>query len=156
MMDERIHIEPMTAVWVPQVAALEPLCFSTPWSEAGVATELENPVSRWFVAVEDGQVRGYAGSHQVMDESEVMNIATDPAHRRRGIAEALLRHLCAVLAETEAEFILLEVRESNAPARALYEKLGFYQVGKRPHYYSQPDEAGIIMRKELRDEHSGH
>ena len=61
-----------------------------------------------------------------------------------------------VLAETEAEFILLEVRESNTPARTLYEKLGFYQVGKRPHYYSQPDEAGIIMRKELRDEHSGH
>ena len=156
MMDRSLHIEPMTAAWVPQVAALEPLCFSTPWSESGIAAELDNPVSHWYVAVEEGQVRGYAGGHQVLDEAEVMNIATDPAHRRRGIAEALLRHLCAQLQASGAEFILLEVRESNAPARTLYEKLGFAQVGRRPHYYSQPDEAGIIMRKELRDAHSCH
>ena len=81
------YLEPMTRVWVPQVAALEPLCFSAPWSEAGVAAELENPVSRWYVAVEDGQVRGYIGTHQVLDEGEIMNLATDPAQRRRGAHE---------------------------------------------------------------------
>lgn len=156
MIEDTIRIEPMTAAWVPQVAALEPLCFSTPWSEAGVAAELENPVSRWFVALEDGQVRGYAGVHQVLDEAEVMNLATDPVHRRRGIAEALLRRLFTELTGSGAVFLLLEVRESNTPARTLYEKLGFRAVGRRPHYYSQPDEAGIIMRKELQDEHSGH
>ncbi len=144
-----IRIEPMTRELVPQVAALEPLCFSEPWSEAGVAAELDNPVSRWFVALEDGAVRGYVGSHQVLDEAEVMNLATDPAHRRRGIAEALLRRLCQVLRERGAAFLLLEVRESNAPARALYDKLGFVPVGRRPRYYQNPEEAGIIMRKEL-------
>ena len=143
------HIEPMTRGWVPQVAALEPLCFSTPWSEAGVAAELENPVSRWYVAVEDGQVRGYIGTHQVLDEGEIMNLATDPAQRRRGIARALLTHACAQLTAAGAAYLLLEVRESNTPARALYAALGFTQVGRRPHYYSQPDEAGLILRKEL-------
>ena len=149
-----IVIEPMTASHVPAVAALEPLCFADPWSAAGVAAELENPVSRWYVALEDGAVRGYIGSHQVIDEAEVMNLAVDPAYRRRGIGERLLRHLSQTLAGTGAAYLLLEVRESNAPARTLYEKVGFLPIGKRPHYYSHPDEAGIIMRKELHDAHS--
>ena len=144
-----IHIEPMTAAWVPQVAALEPLCFSTPWSEAGVAAELDNPVSQWYVAVEDGQVCGYVGGHLVIDEGEVMNLATAPTHRRRGIAEQLLRHLCHKMKQAGAAFLLLEVRESNTSARTLYEKCGFTTVGRRPHYYSQPDETGLVLRKEL-------
>jgi len=149
-----ISVEAMTAARVPAVAALEPLCFSEPWSEAGVAAELENPVSRWFVALEDGVVRGYIGSHQVLEEAEVMNLAVDPAQRRRGVGELLLRHLCSVLRDAGAEYLLLEVRESNEPARRLYEKVGFRPVGRRPRYYQNPEETGIVMRKELRDAHS--
>lgn len=149
-----ISVEVMTAAHVPAVAALEPLCFSEPWSEASVATELENPVSRWFVAVENGAVRGYIGSHQVLEEAEVMNLAVDPTQRRRGIGETLLRYLCGVLRDIGADYLLLEVRESNAPARTLYEKVGFYPIGRRPRYYQNPEETGIIMRKELRDAHS--
>ena len=66
---------------VPQVAALEKMCFCDPWSENSVASELENPLSRWLVAVEGEQVLGYVGSQTVLDESDMMNLAVDPAFR---------------------------------------------------------------------------
>ena len=133
---------------VPQVAKLEKLCFSDPWSEKSVASELENELAHWLVAVEGDRVAGYVGSQTVCGETDMMNVAVHPDFRRQGIAEALVKGLVADLKEMGSRCLTLEVRASNIPAQKLYEKLGFAQVGKRPKYYRNPKEDALILRKE--------
>lgn len=144
-----MRIERMTAERVCAVAELEQLCFADPWSEKSIASELENKLAFWLVAVEDDQVVGYIGSQTVMDESDMMNVAVHPHHRRKGIAEALVTALVSALKEKGSVSLTLEVRASNEPAKALYEKLGFAQAGRRPNYYRNPKEDAIILRKML-------
>ena len=138
----------MTADHVAQVAALEAICFQDPWSEKSVASELTNPLSLWLVALDGERVAGYVGSQSVMGESDMMNVAVHPDYRRRGIAEKLCLALVDALKEKGNHCLTLEVRASNAPAKALYEKLGFAQVGLRKNYYRNPREDACILRKE--------
>ena len=143
-----IQLIPMDSRHVAQVAALEKQCFSEPWSENSVASELSNPLSAWLVAMDGDALAGYVGSQSVMGESDMMNIAVDAHYRRQGIAQALVEALVAQLKEKGNHSLTLEVRISNAPAIALYEKLGFAQVGRRPNYYRNPKEDALILRKE--------
>ena len=138
----------MKAHHVPQVAALEKLCFADPWSEMSIASELGNIWSYWLVAVDGDQVVGYIGSQSSYDETDVMNVAVHPDWRRLGIAESLIENLIRELKNRGSHALLLEVRASNAPANALYEKLGFVQVGCRKNYYRNPKEDALILRKE--------
>ena len=142
-------IEKMNASHVPQIAELEKLCFSDPWSEKSIETELSCRLSLWLVAIEGEQVVGYVGSQTVIDESDMMNIAVHPNFRRLGIAEAMIAALTDALREKDSRALTLEVRASNVPAIALYEKLGFSQVGLRKNYYRNPKEDALILRKEL-------
>ena len=134
---------------VAPIAALEKLCFSDPWSENSIAYELTSRLSYWLVAVENGEVVGYVGSQSVLGESDMMNVAVHPDHRRKGVAEALVLALAKDLKERDNVCLTLEVRVSNEPAIALYEKLGFTQVGRRPNYYRNPREDALILRKTL-------
>ncbi len=143
-----IKIEKMSEKFVPAVAELERNCFSMPWSERSIAGELVNPLALWLVAVEDGKLVGYIGSQAVMDEADVMNVAVDMNYRRRGIGEALVKELVALLKKSGIRCLTLEVRAGNEPAVTLYEKLGFVQVGRRPGYYQKPKEDALILRKE--------
>ena len=143
-----IRLEWMTDAYVAQVAELEKLCFSDPWSESSVASELKNPLSLWLVALDDATVAGYVGSQSVLDEADMMNVAVHPDYRRKGIARQLVTELVAALAKKGVHSLALEVRASNAPAIALYEQLGFQQVGRRPNYYRNPKEDALILRKE--------
>ena len=129
-----IDIIPMNETHVAPIAALEKLCFCDPWSENSIAYELTSRLSYWLVAVEDGVVVGYIGSQSVLGESDMMNVAVHPDHRRKGIAEKLIAALSEGLKERNNVCLTLEVRASNAPAIALYDKLGFTQVGRRPNY----------------------
>ena len=138
----------MTAAQVSQVAALEKICFSDPWSEKSIASELENPLSLWLVALDGDIVAGYVGSQTVLGETDMMNLAVHPEYRRRGIARELVAGLTERLKGMGSHCLTLEVRASNLPARALYGKLGFVQVGLRPKYYQNPREDGLILRKE--------
>ena len=144
-----MEISRMTEEHVPQVAALEAICFRDPWSEASVRSELTNPLSLWLVATENDMVAGYVGSQTVLDESDMMNVAVHPDHRRRGIAESLVTALCDSLKQKGSSSLTLEVRSSNLGAIALYEKLGFTQVGLRKNYYRNPKEDALILRKIL-------
>ena len=144
-----IEIIPMNEGHVAPIAQLEKLCFSDPWSENSIASELNSRLSHWLVAVENGQVVGYIGSQSVLGESDMMNVAVHPDHRRRGIAEALVTALSKDLKARDNVCLTLEVRASNAPAIALYEKLGFAQVGLRKNYYRNPKEDARILRKAL-------
>ena len=78
----------------------------------------------------------------------MMNVAVSPDYRRQGIGEQLVTELVRRLAENGSHCLSLEVRVSNEPAKALYQKLGFVRVGLRPRYYSKPKEDGLILRKE--------
>ena len=133
---------------VAQVAVLEKMCFSDPWSENSVASELNNPLSLWLVAEENQTVCGYIGSQTVLDETDMMNIAVHPECRRRGIAAALIAELVHQLRERGSHILRLEVRESNAPAIALYEAMGFTRLGLRKNYYRNPKENALILGKE--------
>ena len=143
-----MKIIPMNESHVAQVAALEKLCFSDPWSENSVASELENPLSLWLIAEEDGAVCGYVGSQTVLDETDMMNIAVHPDCRRKGIAAALITELVSRLKARGSRVLRLEVRESNFSAIALYEALGFTQLGLRKNYYRNPKENALILGKE--------
>ena len=144
-----MEIVKMEQSHVAPIAALEKLCFSDPWSENSIAYELTSRLSYWLVAVENGEVVGYIGSQSVLGESDMMNVAVHPDHRRKGIAEALVLALAKDLKEQDNVCLILEVRVSNTPAIALYEKLGFTQVGRRPNYYRNPKEDALILRKTL-------
>ena len=141
-------IEPMNASHVPQIAQLEKRCFSDPWSEKSIASELENPLSVWLVAVDGGQLIGYVGSQTVLGETDMMNLAVAPEARRQGTGRALVLALVDSLTEKGSHSLMLEVRASNTPAQKLYESLGFSQVGRRPKYYVNPREDALILRKE--------
>lgn len=134
---------------VPQIAALERLCFSDPWSEASISSELGNPISLWLVAEADGVVQGYIGSQSAPPDCDIMNLAVAPDARRQQLGRTLLQSLIDELHRRGTERLFLEVRASNVPARALYASFGFEQVGLRKKYYVNPVEDALIMRKEL-------
>ena len=92
-----MEIVQMTSAHVAAVAEMEKLCFSDPWSENSVASELTNPLSLWLVAVDENRVVGYIGSQSVLDGADMMNVAVHPDCRRRGIGRALIERLVAEL-----------------------------------------------------------
>lgn len=142
------EIKRMNVQHVSQVAALEQICFSDPWSEKSIAGELDNPLSLWLVWEEEDTVLGYVGSQTVLGETDMMNVAVSPEARRKGIAQGLILALVGELKHLESHCLTLEVRASNIPAIALYKKLEFSQVGRRPNYYRNPKEDALILRKE--------
>ena len=141
-------LEKMNSAHVSQIAELEKICFSDPWSERSIASELDNKLAFWLVALEGESVAGYIGSQTVMDETDMMNVAVHPDFRRKGIAEALVTGLVEHLKTLGSRCLTLEVRASNAPAIALYGKLGFAEIGRRKNYYRNPREDALILRKE--------
>ena len=143
-----MRIEIMTADHVSQVAELEKRSFQDPWSENSIASELNNPLSLWLVALEGDLVTGYVGSQTVLDETDMMNIAVHPDYRRQGIAEALVQELVSYLRKRGSRCLTLEVRCGNEPAKALYEKMCFHHIGTRKNYYRNPREDALILRKE--------
>ena len=127
-----------------EAAVLEKLCFSDPWSEKAFLDSIENPFSHFLVFEED-KVLGYIGLYAVSGEGSITNVAVHPEKRGLGIGEALVRKMTKLGEALSLEFITLEVRESNTPARRLYEKCGFKDVGMRRGFYSKPREDAVIM-----------
>jgi len=140
-----IEITRMNESHVCAVAELEKQNFSEPWSENSVRGELTNALALWLVALDGEEVVGYVGSQTVLGEADMMNIAVAHSHRRQGIARLLVEEL---IRQLDANMLTLEVRASNEGAIALYESLGFRQVGLRKNYYRKPKEDALILRKE--------
>lgn len=141
------EIVPMARTHVDQIAALERECFSMPWSETMLEDALYDSNACFIVAEdEEGNVIGYAGLHTVLDEGYIDNIAVEADARRHGVASALLDVFCR-FAGVNLAFLTLEVRKSNAPAIALYEKYGFEQAGLRKGYYQRPREDALILTR---------
>ena len=143
-------IIPMTADHLDQVVEIEQICFSDPWSRRMLSEHLENECAATLVALsENGTVLGYAGLLVVLDEGYITNVAVRPEYRRQGIARELLRVFHRFAEGNKMAFLTLEVRDSNASARALYAKHGFKEVGVRKNYYDHPKEDAIIMTLEF-------
>ncbi len=144
-----MEIVKMNQEHVACVAEIERECFgSEAWSLRSVEGELHNPLSLWLVAMDDDRVAGYIGSQTVCGETDMMNVAVTASCRRRGVAEELILTLTEFLKAEGSQCLTLEVRSSNAPAIALYQKLGFEQIGLRKNYYRNPKEDALILRKE--------
>ena len=143
-----VRIVPMRTEHLDEVAELERICFSKPWTRRMLAEELENACSA-FLAAEDeqGTVVGYAGLQVVLDEGYITNIAVSPQYRRKGIAGGLLDVFLRFAEGNHLAFLTLEVRESNYDAIALYGSRGFHAVGRRRGYYETPREDAVLMTR---------
>ena len=102
-----------------------------------------------WVIEDESKVVGFLVVRAVVAEAEILNLCIAPTKRRKGLAEALLNEALAELRRTRVDRLFLEVRESNTPAISFYEKHGFRKTGRRPGYYRNPDEAAVLMMKEL-------
>ena len=148
---KKVRIVPMTRDHLDEAAALERVCFTTPWSRNMLAEELDNDASAYLAALdaEDGSLVGYAGLLVVVDEGYITNIAVRPESRRAGVASALLDVFVRFAEGNRLAFLTLEVRASNYGAIALYGSRGFRGVGRRPNYYEHPQEDALIMTREF-------
>lgn len=139
-------IVPMQERHLDALAELERLCFAHPWTREGLAAELGSGTALFLVAEDEaGEAVGYAGSHVVCGECYIDNVAVHPRCRGRGIALAVLTELIRRVRQQDGVFLTLEVRESNTPARRLYEKLGFSEAGCRRGFYTDPKEDALLL-----------
>ena len=145
-MSVKIIIETLAERHLAQAAQLERECFSDPWSLEGLRAELTNPNARFLRRCLENH-GGYLGLHAVCGEGYIANLAVAPAFRRQGVARALLRAGAEIAEKEKLEFLSLEVRTSNLPARRLYESEGYVHIGARPGFYTNPREDGEIYTK---------
>jgi len=129
------------------VHAIEQSVFADPWSTQDFRDCVSSDAL--FLIAETGEgVAGYVVALDAADEGEILNLAVAPGGRRAGLGRALVKEVLAALAERGVEHVYLEVRESNAPARALYAAHGFVEAGRRKQYYRRPVEDAIVLRRD--------
>lgn len=117
------------------------------WTPNILKSELENEISKYIVAKENGEIFGFAGIIILPDDVEITNIVTKKSERKKGIGKLLLDKLIKIAKETKRDNISLEVNEKNSAAISLYKKAGFEEVGIRKKYYNGIDNAIIMTKK---------
>ena len=131
---------------IEEIMALEKECFSPPWTEGTVLSELYNSDTFFTVASEEDIV-GFIIMRRLGDEAEVFQIAVTEARRRAGIGSALLGKALKDADERGIQSVYLEVRAGNPAAMRLYEKHGFRKAGTRKNYYEAPRENAVVMKR---------
>lgn len=141
----------MTTDDVSEVAAIESISFTTPWSEISFYNEVMRPGSVSRVARQGKDIVGYICACRIVDEGHILTLAVRPEFRRLGIASALIGDVIRDLKEEGCRFIFLEVRSSNEAARRIYERFNFRFFGFRKDYYKSPVEDALLMMLKLDD-----
>jgi ribosomal-protein-alanine N-acetyltransferase len=134
------------------VVTIERASFTDPpWSRDSFLALVDSPRAYFTVACESpgGGVIGYVVAWFVADEAEIANLAVAPERRGRGVGSRLLDAALAEARVAGARVVHLEVRDSNAAARALYGSRGFSPVGRRRHYYRDPVEDALLLRRDV-------
>lgn len=145
-------IEPADPGAASLLADLHARAFVRPWGAAEIERLLQNPATFALLAHEGGAARGFVMAWAVGPDSELLTVAVAPKARGAGLGAALVEAAIATAAARGAEQMHLEVAEDNAPARALYAKLGFAPAGRRPCYYQSaagPVDA-LVLRVRLK------
>lgn len=142
----RTVIAPAAPADVDEVTAIEAASFADPWTRQAFEAALRERHARFHVARSPDGLSGYVIAWFVVDEGEIANLAVAPSARRRGVASALLDVVIADARGSDISTLFLEVRESNAAARALYARRGFKPVARRARYYRKPVEDAIVLR----------
>ena len=131
---------------VEGLEVIEQECFETPWSKESLEHDIaENKLATYIVADLEGELIGYIGIWNIMDEGHINNVAVLPKYRRMHIATFLLNTLITATEAAGVKSHTLEVRASNTAAQDLYKKFGFVDSGRRPKYYEDNGEDAIIM-----------
>ena len=133
---------------VPEIVAIEEASMSNPWKAPSYIEAINSDHAFVMVATEADAVAGFAVFYLTPPEAELPDIVVDANYRGRGLGRALLDFADKELQAREVDTIFLEVRVSNDPAKALYTKFGFEEIGKRKYFYSNPVEDAICMRFE--------
>lgn len=144
-------LRPASAAHAAAMAATHALAFDAPWSAGEIEELLRSPGAYAFVVGEAARLSGFVLCRAIAGEAEVLTLAVDPAHRRKGQARALLEAAILAAVAGDAEAMFLEVAEDNAPAIGLYLGAGFVRVGLRRGYYESP--AGrrdaLVLRRDI-------
>lgn len=149
------RLRPASRADLAGLAQLERDAFTDPWTieQLGDAMSWSGAVA--LVAEDELGISGYVLGRVVVDQAEVLSIATAARRRRQGIGGALLGAALAAMAERGATAVWLEVRLSNVVARAMYAGAGFFAAGLRRGYYRQPPEDALVLRCDLADARVG-
>ena len=132
-----------------EIMMIEGACFSPPWTEAQLKSELRSDDAFFAAARCGGRIAGFCIMHMAGDQGELYQIAVHPDFRRRGIGELLLRRGVSWVEEKNGESAFLEVRAGNEPALRLYSRAGFERIGVRKKYYTGPVEDAVIMVRKV-------
>lgn len=127
------------------VEIVEKACFKIPWSRESFWKEASNENTLYLLAMDGERVIGYMGCWLSYDEAQVTNVAILPEYRNRGIGTKLFATAIEAVKEKGVTAMTLEVRPTNTPALAIYERYGFKVAGRRPHYYQDDGEDALIM-----------
>ncbi len=134
---------------LPELARLEADLFSDCWSRESLLDSLGQSYVRFYGAYKGNELVGYLIFSHIVDELEIFRIGVKPSCQREGIAKLLIEKLISFGKEEKAARVLLDVRQSNRPARALYKKMGFLEDGKRRDFYEDPREDALLMSMDL-------
>lgn len=144
-----MRIRPLTAADLDAVLRIQDECPEiVRWSREGYERALRGEYSGWVAVVGD-EVCGFVVARQAGGEAEILNLAVSPSVRRQGIGARLLREALDHARSAGARKVFLEVRVSNQPAIAFYERQGFEQAGRRRDYYSAPREDALLYSRTL-------
>lgn len=143
---DKLIVRTAEAEDIDAIAAMEQVCFSTPWSRESIAHDLtDNAMAQYLVAELDGVIAGYGGMWIIVDEGHITNVAVLPQYRHKKIATLLMSVLLTAGERQGIHRFTLEVRSSNEAAKALYRKLDFKEAGLRKGYYHDTGEDALIM-----------
>ncbi|MBE5928233.1 MAG: ribosomal-protein-alanine N-acetyltransferase [Lachnospiraceae bacterium] len=145
MMADNITIRMMDYNDIEEIFAIEAECFTEPWTKESFKYSVDTESDYSVVAVCDGRVCGYLMLRITYDSADIMNVAVAASYRKKGIAGLMMQDVIGYAKNKGVESFLLEVRESNAPAIGLYEKMGFKTIGRRKGYYTSPTEDALVM-----------
>jgi len=134
---------------VDRVHSLEVMSYPDAWSRELFLPEIDNQMGKFFVFFIEDNLIGYAGYWLGADEAHITKFTVAPEYRRKGLGTLFMNFIFSQVKKEHAKKIILEVRESNHPARCLYEKMGFQTIGIRYKYYVRTQEDAIVMEKKL-------